>query len=773
MVRTACPDARTAAAWLPCDWARVSRPLRRQVIPIGESMVVARRSNDPEFIGSYRVLARLGSGGFGIVYAARATNRDGTLVAVKQVYAHVLEQVPDLRDRFRREIGAIKRVKSDFVPAFMNADADAALPWVATELVPGLSLAEIFKRRKQSLPEAAVWWLGAKISQGLTDIHSAKCLHRDLTPANVLLVPDRPWIIDFGLARLAELPPSSLSLRQQLATFEYAAPEQLDGLGNATEPPADIFGLGGTLLHAATGHPPHPYSMGHPRSAAELPNLESLPHGKLRFLIESCLRHTENDRPSLDELRATFANQAARVGGGDGDAAVLPPDVIALLTRFQDKLAEVLDVRGPARLGWTRPARSARRVAGPDGIGSLLRAPVVPSSQSEPASRPAPGPSPELSAAGAAVPGRYTGSPRQGVVLPSPPPSAEGWPRQFGAWICGPVAVHGGACVVTCRDGRVWAVTAKGGTDMWPEPARLGGPVNGAAVILPDGPGSGAAAVVAAADGSVHAIDLLSGSAPQILPPGPAIEGSPVVVRDVEALQTLVYVVRSDGSVYRIDPGKSYHLLHKLAGGSTGAMAATPGALAVADARGTVHVLDPQDGRRITAVRTKGQVFGAPVLAAGHVYVASTDGQLHTALISDTRDAADGEHHHFGLGAPVHAAPVWHAGRLYVGGSDGFVYAYDVPGSGGAWLDPRRFSEPLGAEIAGLAVAEAAEDRGEEERRSVFVAVGYHVVKLDGQTGSLRHVLTMNCLVGAAPVISRGFCYAVGLGGTVERAPLR
>jgi outer membrane protein assembly factor BamB len=184
-------------------------------------------------------------------------------------------------------------------------------------------------------------------------------------------------------------------------------------------------------------------------------------------------------------------------------------------------------------------------------------------------------------------------------------------------------------------------------------------------------------------------------------------------------------------------------------------------------------VLDPQDGRLITAVRTQGQVFGAPVLAAGHVYVASTDGQLHTAPISDTRDAAGDEHHHFGLGAPVHAAPVCHAGRLYVGGSDGFVYAYDMPGSGGAWLHPRRFSDRLGAEIAGLAVAEATEDLDEEDRRSVFVAVGYHVVALDGPVGRLRRVLPMNCLVGAAPVISGGFCYAVGLGGRVERAPVR
>ncbi len=110
-------------------------------------MVEPRRSDDPEDIGRrFQVLARLGEGGFGTVYAARAGNGDGTLVAVKRVHEYVLERVPDFHGRFRQEIGAIRRVKSDYVPAFMGAGPDADRLWLATQLVPGLSLGEILVR---------------------------------------------------------------------------------------------------------------------------------------------------------------------------------------------------------------------------------------------------------------------------------------------------------------------------------------------------------------------------------------------------------------------------------------------------------------------------------------------------------------------------------------------------------------------------------------------------------------------------------------------------
>jgi hypothetical protein len=107
---------------------------------------------------------------------------------------------------------------------------------------------------------------------------------------------------------------------------------------------------------------------------------------------------------------------------------------------------------------------------------------------------------------------------------------------------------------------------------------------------------------------------------------------------------------------------------------------------------------------------------------------------------------------------------VCEAGRLYIGGSDGMVHGYDI-GRGPERGVSRRWPPcPLGDEIIGLAAADGM----------VYAAAGYRVVEIDGGTGHpQRELLTMKCLVGAAPVISDGFAYVVGLGGIVNCVAVR
>jgi outer membrane protein assembly factor BamB len=322
------------------------------------------------------------------------------------------------------------------------------------------------------------------------------------------------------------------------------------------------------------------------------------------------------------------------------------------------------------------------------------------------------------------------------------------------------------ACVVTCRDGTVWAVSTADGGDLWRRPAELGGPVSGAAVILPRGFGFDGAAFVAAHDGSVQAIDLASGDAREVLPAGAPIEGSPAVVQDRDALRSFVYVIRSDGSLYSIDPvGGGQELLCQLDDGATGAMAAAPGTVAVADAKGTLHVVDT-DRRRLTRrIPTQGQVLGAPVIADRYVYVTSTDGWLRGAPLTGNGGPGDGVRDLLALGAPVHATPGYRAGRLYVGASDGRVYLCDVSGRGGPGPVQYRAGDPLGAEVAGLAVAPGG---------TAYVAAGYRVVAVDGENAQLRDTVhELPLLASGAPVISDGFCYVTSLGGVVGRAALR
>jgi outer membrane protein assembly factor BamB len=224
----------------------------------------------------------------------------------------------------------------------------------------------------------------------------------------------------------------------------------------------------------------------------------------------------------------------------------------------------------------------------------------------------------------------------------------------------------------------------------------------------------------------------------------------------------VLYVVTADGHLYAVDQrAGGRELIRRLDGGATGALAATADTVAVADSKGTVWVVNATTGRLLRSLRTDGQVLGAPLLTAGRVYAAGTDGRLHWADIAGERDGQLP-----GLGsAPVHVAPVGDGERLYLGASDGRVLACDlrerdsqVPLNGWA-------SRPLGAEIAGLALA------GEK----LYAAAGSRIFALDSRTGEVedRPVIELNCLIGAAPVIAAGFGYAVGLGGVVARVELR
>ena len=727
------------------------------------------------------------------MYAARADGPDGQLVALKVVHDQHAES-DHFRARFARESESVKRVDSDLVPRFIASSASGDRLWLATELIPGLSLEKVV-RVCGPLPIAAAWQLGARMAAGLAAIHAAGLVHRDLKPQNVLLVRDHAWIIDFGLVHQSELPHDSSS-RLPIATPEYAPPEQLLRL-SAAKRPADVFALGATLLFAVTGHPPR--AADQPVDLRSLPNLMGLGPGPLRDLILRCLRTLPQDRPTLAEV----AGELARKAGGPGFEASLPRAVVDLLDDFREELAGVLGSRGPARLGWTRvrpewdgwTGDAAKLPAvGELGPEPVPTAPWAFEDQGRPRRTRILDPADAVGAAGETGTERLDRPPRLGEYITilahgrgedrRPPAQvsyrepAEGlrqarsqdnrrgrahggarWPREFGGWICEPVAVHEDICVVGCLDGTVSGVRASDGDDAW-DPVRLPAPVTGAPVILPRGMGFEGAAFAAARDGSVHAIDLQRGDCQQILPAGPAVVGSPAAVRNDATLQNVVYVARADGGIYAIDPPRwQPRLLCQLADGASGAIAADPAAVAVADTRGTVHVIDAQTGHVVRQLHTGGQVPGSPVLAGDHVFAAATDGTLRAAGISAAEEDV------VSLGAPVHATPVHRAGRLYVGASDGRVHAYQVTGHGPSRLTAQWPPAELGAEITGLAVSSSG---------ALYAAAGCRVVAIDHRDGRPSGVVReLNCLVGAAPVISGDSCYVVGLGGLVEKVPLR
>src|SRR5487761_1200127 len=133
---------------------------------------------DPERIGPYAVLGRLGAGSMGQVYLGRSAA--GRLVAVKTIRPELAEE-EGFRTRFAQEVAAARRVSGVFTAAVVEADADADVPWLATAYVPAPSLRHLV-RTCGPLPAPTVRWLAAACAEALASIHAAGLVHMDLKP---------------------------------------------------------------------------------------------------------------------------------------------------------------------------------------------------------------------------------------------------------------------------------------------------------------------------------------------------------------------------------------------------------------------------------------------------------------------------------------------------------------------------------------------------------------------------------------------------------------
>ncbi|MDT0270102.1 serine/threonine-protein kinase [Streptomyces sp. DSM 44915] len=263
------------------------------------------RPQDPHRIGEYRLLGRLGEGGMGQVYLARSER--GRTVAVKTIKGELAAE-PDFRRRFADEIAAAQRVGDRWTAPVLDADTDAATPWVATGYIAGPSLHEVVGRDYGPLPERSVALLANGLGHALRAIHGAGLVHRDLKPSNVLMTIDGPRVIDFGIARALEPGPGGGVTRTgaTVGSPGFMAPEQVRG--QQVTPASDIFCLGSLLAYAATGRTPfgaldsgvHILMF---RIAEEEPDLDGLPEA-LRPLIASCLAKEPERRIGVDELLA-------------------------------------------------------------------------------------------------------------------------------------------------------------------------------------------------------------------------------------------------------------------------------------------------------------------------------------------------------------------------------------------------------------------------------------------------------------------------------------
>ncbi|WP_433476298.1 WD40 repeat domain-containing serine/threonine protein kinase [Spirillospora sp. CA-142024] len=311
------------------------------------------RNDDPRQVGPYRLEGRLGAGGMGEVFLG--VSPGGRKVAVKVVRAQYAAD-PEFRRRFAREIEAARKVGGFHTAQVVDADPDAESPWMVTAFVPGPSLRQVVLRQGPLAP-GAVRELGAGLAEGLAAIHACGLVHRDLKPGNVIMAPDGPRVIDFGIARAADAT-ALTSAGAVVGTFSFMSPEQVRA--DVTGPASDVFSLGCVLAYAALGRGPFDATtipaivrkiVGAP---PDLAGLTADLH--LRDLIVRCLEKDAARRPTVQDVLAGLADPPRRFGRRAvllGGAAV----------------AATAAVTVPSVLLWPSDAPAAKRNAPKTPIG--------------------------------------------------------------------------------------------------------------------------------------------------------------------------------------------------------------------------------------------------------------------------------------------------------------------------------------------------------------------------------------------------------------------
>ncbi|MEU9884792.1 serine/threonine-protein kinase [Sphaerisporangium sp. NPDC051011] len=264
-------------------------------------------------LGPYRLLSRLGAGGFGEVHLA--LDPEGHTVAVKVLHPHVASDEVALA-RLGREVETMRRVRGPHIAEVLDASMTSPRPYLVTRYVQGRSLGALVAAggpvRGDDLQR-----LAAGLAEALAAIHAAGVVHRDLKPANVIIADGEPHVIDFGIADALDASSVTAS-GAVLGTPGYLAPEVLEG--REAGPAADVFAFGATVAYAASGR--QPYGTGPAPAVAyrvvhHEPDLADVPSW-LAPLLAECLRADAASRP-------TAADLCARLGAPVPPVLVPPP----------------------------------------------------------------------------------------------------------------------------------------------------------------------------------------------------------------------------------------------------------------------------------------------------------------------------------------------------------------------------------------------------------------------------------------------------------------
>lgn len=260
---------------------------------------------DPTRLGRFELLGRLGAGGQGVVYLGRGTQPGEEQVAVK-----VLRSSADVTvlQRLARELEAIHQVQPFVTARVIEASIQGDVRYIVSEFIDGPSLQERVDARGP-LNEGELQRLAVGTATALTAIHGVGVVHRDFKPANVLLGPDGPRVVDFGIARVTDATTITSGV---IGTPSYVAPEQL--AGERPTSAVDMFAWALTMSFAATGRLAFSADTVQGviyRVLYEEPDLTGVPPSLLP-VIRQCLSKDPRQRPTARDVLLRLVDPAAQ-----------------------------------------------------------------------------------------------------------------------------------------------------------------------------------------------------------------------------------------------------------------------------------------------------------------------------------------------------------------------------------------------------------------------------------------------------------------------------
>lgn len=634
--------------------------------------------------GRYRILGPLGTGGMSTVYKAvdlRFANVE-RICAVKEMFDVVAdEQTRKQRlANFEREAGLLAVLSHPFIPKIFDYFLDRGNYYLVQEFIPGQDLETVIEQTPGGLPEAEVLDWGMQICDVFSYLHAqmpAPIIFRDMKPSNVMMRDDRSlMVIDFGIARSFQ----TLERGTMIGTEGYAPPEQYRGIA---DPRTDIYALGATLHHLATGNDPRfetPFTFDQRPPRTLNPALSA----GFEALILRAVAYAPGDRfASAAEFKAALAGSRRGVASAAQPSPTPPrPRGTRILpVRTVPPSSSVDSMADPRHAPASRVITPLERLVWATATGDEVRG------------------GGEV-AGGMVLIGSYDAR----LYALDLATGAPYWHFTAGRGICStPIAWHD-LGIVGSEDGAIYGVTLADGRLRWRY--RTGMAVRSSPRIATAANGGGGV-FIGSDDGYLYKLDAANGGLLwRYRTYGP-------VRSSVAFAHGLAIVGSDDGFIYALSQSTG-HQVWRFATGQP--VIASPAVdhdnnVVVCGARdGVVYGLEAMGGELRWRFETGGPVLASATLCDDHAYIGSTDGRFYALDIITgklvwasshggriTSTAAVGRDHvYYGgldgsviclcradgslrwsylLGRPVPASPTLHDGLLLIGGLDDKVYA--------------------------------------------------------------------------------------------------